>query len=64
MGVPIGVLTEGTIEVCNKDVKRDNKSHMTRVSSERIQRDILVRRNWEADPLLHYEATVRQVRDW
>ena len=61
LGVPIGVLTEGSIEVLNKDVKKDNKCFVARISSERVQRDIMVRRNWEADPLLHYEATVRQV---
>ena len=33
----------------------------TRVSSERIQKDIVTRRNWEQDPILHYEMTVRQV---
>ena len=61
LGVPIGVLTEGSIEVLNKDVKQDNKCFVARISSERVQRDIMVRRNWEADPLLHFEATVRQV---
>ena len=27
-----------------------------------VQRDILFRRTWESDPLLHYESTVLQVR--
>ena len=61
VGVPLGVLTEGSIEVCNKDVKLANQSFVTRVSSERIQKDIVTRRNWEQDPILHYEMTVRQV---
>ena len=61
VGVPLGVLTEGSIEVCNKDVKKANRCFVARVSSECIQRDIMVRRSWEADPLLHYEMTVRQV---
>ena len=61
VGVPLGVLTESSIEVCNKDVKKANSAFVARVSSERVQRDILMRRSWEADPVLHYEATVRQV---
>ena len=61
MGLPLGVLTEGSIEVCNKDVKQANRCFVARVSSECIQRDVMVRRNWESDPLLHYEMTVRQV---
>ena len=35
---------------------------VARISSQRIQRDILMRRTWESDPLLHYESTVLQVR--
>ena len=35
-----------------------NRSFVAKVSS---QEDTRVRRNWAADPLLHYEATVRQV---
>ena len=62
VGVPLGVLTEGSIEVCNKDVKKANRCFVARVSSECIHRDILVRRSWESDPLLHYEMTVRQVQ--
>ena len=55
VGVPLGVLTEGSIEVANKDVKAANKKFVSRVSAERIHRDILTRRSWECDPLLHYE---------
>ena len=60
VGVPLGVLTEGSIEVANKDVKAANKKFVSRVSAERIHRDILTRRSWECDPLLHYEMTRHQ----
>ena len=59
--MPLGVLTEGSIEVCNKDVKKANMCFVARVSSESMQRNIMVRMSWESDPLLHYEMTVRQV---
>ena len=61
VGVPLGVLTEGSIEVANKDVKAANKKFVSRVSAERIHRDILTRRSWECDPLLHYEITQHQL---
>ena len=61
MGVPLGVLTEGSIQKLNQDVKQSNKSFVAMVSVENIHRNILVRRSWEADPVLHYETTVRQV---
>jgi hypothetical protein len=61
VGVPLGVLTEGSIEVANKDVKTANRKFVSRVSAERIHRDILTRRSWECDPLLHYEFTEHQV---
>ena len=37
-----------------------NKKFVSRVSAERIHRDILTRRSWECDPLLHYEMTRHQ----
>ena len=37
-----------------------NKKFVSRVSAERIHRDILTRRSWECDPLLHYEMTGHQ----
>ena len=61
IGVPLGTLTEGSIEVTNKDVKIANRKFVTRVSAERIHRDIMTRRSWECDPLLHYEMTQNQV---
>ena len=61
VGVPLGVLTEGSIEVANKDVKAANKKYVSRVSAERIHQDILTRRSWECDPLLHYEMTRHQM---
>ena len=62
VGVPLGVLTEGSIEVANKDVKAANKKFVSRVSAMRVHRDILTRRSWECDPLLHFEITQHQVR--
>ena len=62
VGVALFVLTEGSIEVANKDVKATNNKYAARVSSaERVQRDILTRRSWECDPLLHFEITHNQV---
>ena len=61
VGVPLGVLTEGSIEKLNQDVKQANTSFVARVSVENIHRNIQVRRSWEAHPVLHYETTVRQV---
>ena len=62
MGVPLGALTEGVIEKANQDVKTANSRFVARVSSERVQKDILTRRSWEADALLHYLENVVQVR--
>ena len=59
--VPLGSLTEGSIEVANKDVKEANRKFVARVSAERVHRDILTRRSWECDPLLHFEMTEHQV---
>ena len=59
--VPLGTLTEGSIEVANKDVKAANKKFVARISAKRIHRDILTRRSWECDPLLHFEMTQLQV---
>ena len=61
VGVPLGILTEGAIEKCNQDVKKANSNFVARTSVENIHRNILVRRSWEADPVLHYESTVLQV---
>ena len=59
--VPLGTLTEGSIEVTNKDVKIANRKFVTRVSAERIQRDILRQRSCECDRLLHYEMTQHHI---
>ena len=61
IGVPLGILTEGSIEKCNQDVKKANTRFVARVSVENIHRNILVRRSWESDPVLHYESSVQQV---
>ena len=60
VGVPLGKLTEGSMEVGNKDVKTANRKFVARVSAERVHRDILTRRSWECDPLLHFEMTQNQ----
>ena len=57
----LGSLTEGSIEKCNQDVKQTTSKLVARVSMENIHRNALTRRSWAVDPLLHYEATVRQV---
>lgn len=62
VGVALGSLTEGSIEVANKDVKAANKKFVTRTSAERVHRDILTRRSWECDPLLHFHITQLQVK--
>ena len=59
--VPLGTLTEGSIEVANKDVKAANKKFVARISAKRIHSDILTRRSWECDPHLHFEMTQHQV---
>ena len=61
MGVALGVLTEGSIEKCNQDVKVSHSRFVARTSMENIHRNTLTRRSWEADPLLHFEETVLQV---
>ena len=61
VGIALGILTEGSIEVANKDVKTANKKFVTRVSAQRVHSDILTRRSWECDPLLHFEITQHQV---
>ena len=61
VGVPLGILTEGSIEKLNQDVKQANANFVARISVENIHRNIVVRQSWEADPVLHYESTVRQV---
>ena len=61
VGVPLGILTEGSIEKCNQDVKETNSRFVARVSRENIHVNTLTRRSWAVDPLLHHEATVKQV---
>ena len=61
VGVPLGVLTEGSTQVANKDVKAGNKKFVTRVFAQRFHSDNLTRRSWECDPLLHFEITPHQV---
>ena len=58
IGVPLGILTEGSIEKCNQNVKKANFRFVARISVENIHRNILVRQSWESDPVLHYESTV------
>ena len=43
VGVPLGFLTEGSIEKCNQDVKQANSSFVARTSVENIHRNVLVR---------------------
>ena len=62
IGVPLGVLTEGSIEKCNQDVKFIHRRFVARTSMENIHRNTLARLSWETDPVLHYEETVLQVR--
>ena len=64
VGVALGVLTEGSIEKCNQDVKFTNTRFVARTSMENIHRNIITRMSWEADPLLHYEETVLQVKSF
>ena len=61
VGVPLGILTEGSIEKCNQEVKETNSRFVARVSRENIHINTLTRRSWAVDPLLHHEATVKQV---
>ena len=59
--VVVGVLTEGSIEKCNQDTKQTSANFVARVSMENIHRNALTRRSWAVDPVLHHEATVKQV---
>ena len=59
--MPLGILTEGSIEVSNKDVKQTLSRFVARMSLENIHKNCLKRLSWEADPVLHYESTVNQV---
>ena len=61
IGVPLGTLTEGSIEKTNQDVKQANSRFVPRYSMENIHKNTLSRLSWEADPVLHYEGTVNQV---
>ena len=45
----------------NKDVTQSNSGFVERISVENVQKNILVRRSWEADSVLHYDSTVQQV---
>ena len=47
--------------ICSALVKATNNKYAARVSAERVHRDILTRRSWECDPLLHFEITHNQV---
>ena len=58
----LGILTEGSIEKANQDVKQTNSRFVARISIENIHKNSLHRLSWEADPILHYEWTVGQVR--
>ena len=61
VGVPLGILTEGSIEKGNQDLKQTNSRFVARISMENIHRNTLHRLSWEVDPILHYESTVGQV---
>ena len=56
IGIALGLLTEGSIEKCNQDVKQTNTRFV-----KNIHINTLTRRSWAVDPLLHFEATVKQV---
>ena len=43
VGVALGVLTEGSIEKCNQDVKLTNTRFVARTSMENIHRNTLTR---------------------
>ena len=58
----LGKLTEGSIEKCNQDTKKSQSRFVARTSMENIHKNALTRRSWEVDPVLHYEATVNQVK--
>ena len=62
VGVPLGILTDGSIEKGNQDVKETNSRFVARISMENVHRNTLHRLSWEVDPILHYESTVGQVR--
>ena len=57
----MGILTEGSIEKSNQDVKQTSSRFVARASLENIHKNCLKRLSWEADPMLHYERTVNQV---
>ena len=57
----LGILTEGSIEKANQDVKQTNSRFVARVSMENIHKNTLKRLSWVADPILHYEGSVSQV---
>lgn len=61
VGVPLGMLTEGSIEKANQDMKKTSSNFVARVSMENIHKNALIRLSWQADPVLHYEKTVLQV---
>ena len=57
----LGCFWEGSIEKCNQGVKKANSRFVARTSVENMHQNTLVLRSWEADPVLHYEGTVKQV---
>ena len=57
----MGVLTEGSIEKCNLDVKKTHSRFVARVSMQNIHINTITRCSWAVDPLLHFGATVQQV---
>ena len=59
--MPLGILTEGSIEKANQDMKETCSKFVARLSMENIHKNALTRLSWEADPLLHFEMTVNQV---
>ena len=64
LGVPLSILTEGSIEKGNQEVKQTTTRFVTRISMENIHKNSLRRLSWVVDPILHYEQTVAQVKFW
>ena len=58
--LPVGVLTESSIEAGHKVIKMARKRFSRNMSYSKEHRDILRRGLWTSDPILHYESTVLQ----
>ena len=58
--MPVGVLTESSIELNNKHIKMARKRFSRKMSFAKENQDILRLRLWCSDPLLYYESFVLQ----